>query len=175
MRAARCPALRWITVASLVALCVAGAPAAAQQPAPTPPATPAPTAALPTPTVAPVTPTPAPAPEPTLTIPQAIDRIISGERPVETLVTLIAQRPPLQFAGLLVLVLLVGVVVAAMKPWRERFVRRVELDNGGPGVRHSRGSAARAGEGGGAERTGSQGTPRGVAARHCALSGLALR
>lgn len=60
MRAARCPALRWITVASLVALCVAGAPAAAQQPAPTPLATPAPTAALPTPTVAPPTLTAAP-------------------------------------------------------------------------------------------------------------------
>jgi hypothetical protein len=90
----------------------------AQQPAPTAtalPATPVPTVAPPTPTAAPPAPTVArprpqwrcPTPEPTLTVPQAIDRILSGEKPVETLVTLFAWQPPLQIAGLIVMALLI--------------------------------------------------------------------
>lgn len=124
-------------------------PATAQQPAPTatlPPATAAPTVAPPTATMVPFTPTPAsptqtatpplaptvtPTPEPTLTVPQALDRIIRGEKPVETFVTLLAQRPPLQIAGILVLVLLIVSVVAIVKPWRERVVRWVDRRTGG--------------------------------------------
>jgi hypothetical protein len=115
---------------------------AAQQPAPTAtalPATPTPTVAPPTLTVAPPTPTAAPpvptvalpTPEPTLTVPEAIDRILSGEKPVETLVTLFAQRPPLQIAGLIVMALLIASAVAAVKPWRERALRRVDRLIGG--------------------------------------------
>jgi hypothetical protein len=131
-----------LALALLVAL-VFGAlsPATAQQPAPTatpPPATAAPTVAPPTATAVPPTPTPAPptqtatppltptvapTPEPTLTVPQALDRIISGEKPVETFFTLLAQRPPLLIAGLFVLALLIAGVVAVVKPWRERFFR----------------------------------------------------
>lgn len=121
----------------------------AQQPAPTAtalPATPAPTVAPPTPTVVsptpspapptqtatpPLTPTVAPTPEPTLTVPQAVDRIISGEKPVETFFTLLAQRPPLLIAGLFVLVLLIAGVVAAVKPWRERVLRWFDRKTGG--------------------------------------------
>ncbi len=125
---------------------------AAQQPAPTatlPPATAAPTVAPPTATAAPPTPTPAlptqtatppltptvaPAPEPTLTVPQAVDRIISGEKPVETFVTLLAQHPPLLIAGLFALALLTGGTVAAVKPWRERFFRWLDRKTGGERV-----------------------------------------
>lgn len=64
-------------------------------------------------------------------MPQALDRIISGEKPVETFVTLLAQRPPLQIAGILVLVLLIVSVVAIVKPWRERVVRWVDRRTGG--------------------------------------------
>ncbi|NWF79514.1 MAG: NACHT domain-containing protein, partial [Chloroflexi bacterium] len=127
-------------------------PVAAQQPAPTvapptptaaPPtstaAPPTPTAALPTPTpvpptqtaTPPFTPTLVPTPEPTLTVPEAIDRIISGEKPVETLFTLLAQRPPLLIAGLLVLALLIAGGVAAFKPWRERVLRWFDRKTGG--------------------------------------------
>ena len=129
---------------ALLVVLVFGAlnPATAQQPAPTaplPPATAAPTVAPPTATPAPptqtatptLTPTVAPTPEPTLTVPQALDRIISGEKPVETFLTLLAQRPPLLIVGLLVLALLIAGVVAAVKPWRERFLRWLDRRTGG--------------------------------------------
>lgn len=121
----------------------------AQQPAPTAttlPATPAPTPAPPTATAAPPTPTPAlptptptppltptvaPTPEPTLTVPQAFDRIISGEKPVETFFTLLAQRPWWLVIGLITLALLIAGVVAIVKPWRERFLRWVDRKTGG--------------------------------------------
>lgn len=117
-------------------------PVVAQQPAPTttpPPVTAVPTVALPTSTVVLPTSTAVlststatpPTPEPTLTVPEAIDRIISGEKPVETLVTLIAQRPPLLIAGLFVLALFIAAVAAAVKPWRERFFRWVDRRMGG--------------------------------------------
>jgi formylglycine-generating enzyme required for sulfatase activity len=136
MHIRRHPSSIALTLALPVAL-VFGAlnPVAAQQPAPTAtalPATPVPTVAPPTPTAAPPVPTVAlPTPEPTLTVPEAIDRILSGEKPVETLVTLFAQRPPLQIAGLLVMALLVAGVAAAVKPWRERALRRVDRLIGG--------------------------------------------
>jgi formylglycine-generating enzyme required for sulfatase activity len=139
-----------LAIALLVALLFGALnPVTAQQPAPTatlPPATAAPTVAPPTPTAAPPTPTPAPptqtatpaltptvapTPEPTLTVPQALDRIISGEKPVETFVTLLAQRPPLLIAGLFVLALLIAGVVAAVKPWRERVLRWFDRKTGG--------------------------------------------
>ncbi|MCU0493543.1 MAG: hypothetical protein MUD01_18305 [Chloroflexaceae bacterium] len=122
-------------------------PVAAQQPVPTVtalPATAAPTQALPTPTVAPATPTQvpptatpplaptvAPMPEPTFTIPQALDRIFSGEQPVETFFTLLAQRPPLLIGGLVALALLIVAVVAIVQPWRERFLRWIDRRTGG--------------------------------------------
>lgn len=139
-----------LALALLVALLFGAlSPATAQQPAPTatlPPATAAPTVAPLTATTAPptqtpapptqtatppLTPTIAPTPEPTLTVPQALDRIISGEKPVETLFTLLAQRPPLLIAGLLVLALLIASVVAAVNPWRERFFRWLDRRTGG--------------------------------------------
>jgi formylglycine-generating enzyme required for sulfatase activity len=112
----------------------------AQQPAPTV-AQPAPTVAPPTPTVALPTPTvtppastvasPAPTaalptPEPTLTVPEAIDRILGGEKPVETLVTLFAWQP-----ALLVVIMALVVAVSVVKPWRERLLRRVDRLIGG--------------------------------------------
>jgi formylglycine-generating enzyme required for sulfatase activity len=150
MRTRRHPSSIALTLALPVAL-VFGAlnPVAAQQPAPTAtalPATPTPTVAPPTLTVAPPTPTAAPPaptvappaptvappnPEPTLTVPQALDRMISGEKPVETLVTLLAQRPPLQIAGLIVMALLIAGAVAAVKPWRERALRWFDRKTGG--------------------------------------------
>lgn len=138
-----------LAFALLVALLLGAInPATAQQPAPTPtlpPATAAPTVAPPTATAVPFTPTPAPpqtatppltptvapTPEPTLTLPQAFDRIVSGEKPVETFFTLLVQRPPLLIAGLFVLALLIAGVVAAVKPWRERFFRWVDRRTGG--------------------------------------------
>jgi formylglycine-generating enzyme required for sulfatase activity/energy-coupling factor transporter ATP-binding protein EcfA2 len=57
--------------------------------------------------------------------------MISGEKPVETFFTLLAQRPPLLIAGIVVLVLIIGSVVAAVKPWRERFFRWVDRKTGG--------------------------------------------
>lgn len=113
-------------------------PAVAQQPAPTttpPPVTAVPTVTPPTSTVVVPTSTAVlststatpPTPEPTLTVPEAIDRITSGEKPVETLVDLIFQWPLLQVVGLLVLVLF----IAAVKPWRERFFRWVDRMTGG--------------------------------------------
>ena len=150
MHIRRHPSSIALTLALPVAL-VFGAlnPVAAQQPAPTAtalPATPVPTVAPPTPTAAPPAPTvvppaptvapPAPTvappnPEPTLTVPQALDRMISGEKPVETLVTLLAQRPPLQIAGLIVMALLIASAVAAVKPWRERALRWFDRKTGG--------------------------------------------
>ncbi len=141
-----------LALALIVALFGALNTVAAQQSAPTatlPPATAAPTVAPPTSTAAPPSPTPAPptqtatppltptvapAPEPTLTVPQALDRIISGEKPVETFVTLLAQRPPLLIAGLFALALLTGGTVAAVKPWRERFFRWLDRRTGGQRV-----------------------------------------
>ncbi len=141
-----------LALALIVALFGALNTVAAQQSAPTatlPPATAAPTVAPPTSTAAPPSPTPAPptqtatppltptvapAPEPTLTVPQALDRIISGEKPVETFVTLLAQRPPLLIAGLFALALLTGGTVAAVKPWRERFFRWLDRRIGGQRV-----------------------------------------
>jgi len=142
MRTIRPTASILLALALLVALLLGAlSPATAQQPAPTAtavPATSTPTVAPPTPTPVLLTPTPAlptqtatppftptvvPTPEPTLTVPEAIDRIISGEKPVETFFTLLAQRPPLQIAGLLVMALLVVGGVAVVKPWRERVLR----------------------------------------------------
>ncbi|MFQ3663924.1 MAG: hypothetical protein SNJ69_16245 [Chloroflexaceae bacterium] len=138
-----------LALALFVVLFGALNPATAQQPAPTatpPPATAAPTVAPPTATVAPPTVTPAPptqtatppltltvapTPEPTLTVPQAFDRIISGEKPVETFFTPLAQRPPLQIAGLFVLALLIAGAVAAVEPWCERFLRWLDRRTGG--------------------------------------------
>ena len=136
MRSREHPSSIALTLALPVALAFGALnPVAAQQPAPTAtalPATPVPTVAPPTPTAAPPAPTVAPpTPEPTLTVPEAIDRILSGEKPVETLVTLFAQRPPLQIAGLLVMALLVAGVAAAVKPWRERFFRWFDRKTGG--------------------------------------------
>jgi formylglycine-generating enzyme required for sulfatase activity len=141
MHIRRHPSSIALTLALPVAL-VFGAlnPVAAQQPAPTaaPPAPtaapPAPTAAPPTPTAAPPTPTVAlptptvapPTPEPTLTVPEAIDRILSGEKPVETLVTLFAWQP-----ALLVVIMALVVAVSVVKPWRERLLRRVDRLIGG--------------------------------------------
>jgi formylglycine-generating enzyme required for sulfatase activity len=141
MRTRRHPSGIALTLALPVAL-VFGAlnPVAAQQPAPTvaspaptaaPPAPtaapPMPTAAPPTPTVALPTPTVAPpTPEPTLTVPEAIDRILSGEKPVETLVTLFAWQP-----ALLVVIMALIVAVSVVKPWRERALRRVDRLIGG--------------------------------------------
>lgn len=127
-----------LALALLVVVFGALNPAIAQQPAPTATALPAPptvTVAPPTQTPAPptqtatptLTPTVAPTPEPTLTVPQALDRIISGEKPVETFFTLFAQRPPWLIASLVVLVLL----IAAVKPWRERFFRWLDRRTGG--------------------------------------------
>ncbi|MCS6938826.1 MAG: NACHT domain-containing protein, partial [Roseiflexus sp.] len=145
MRAARCPALRWITVAFLVALCVAGAPAAAQQPAPTPPATPAPTAAPPTltaapptptvapvtPTVAPVTPTviatPGPQPASTPTTAHPILVLILGKDRAEAL----TEWWQLWGWPAAIVFVLFSVIVAVAKPWRERFVRWVDRIMGG--------------------------------------------
>ncbi|MCS6880732.1 MAG: SUMF1/EgtB/PvdO family nonheme iron enzyme [Oscillochloridaceae bacterium] len=120
-----------------------------QQPAPTAttlPATPSPTPvpptataapptatpALPTPTPSPpLTPTVAPTPEPTLTVPQAFDRILSGQQPVETIFILIAQRPWWLVIGLITLALLIAGLVAIVKPWHERFLRWVDRKTGG--------------------------------------------
>lgn len=150
MRTIRPTASTVLALALLIALWFGAlSPATAQQPVSTatlPPATAAPTVAQPTATVVPFTPTPAPpvqsatppltptaapTPEPTLTVPQALDRIISGEKPVETFFTLFAQRTPLLIAGLFVLVLFIVIVVAAVKPWRERFFRWVDRRTGG--------------------------------------------
>jgi formylglycine-generating enzyme required for sulfatase activity/energy-coupling factor transporter ATP-binding protein EcfA2 len=133
-----------LLAALLLLVALTAPPAGAQQPLPTAtalPATPAPTAApvQPGPTPAPpaqtatppLTPTVAPTPEPTLTVPQALDRIISGEKPVETFFTLLAQRPPLLIAGLFIFALLIAGVVAAVKPWRERFFRWLDRRTGG--------------------------------------------
>jgi formylglycine-generating enzyme required for sulfatase activity len=141
MHIRRHPSSIALTLALPVAL-VFGAlnPVAAQQPAPTvaspapTAAPPAPTAAPPTPTAAPPTPTVAlptptvapPTPEPTLTVPEAIDRILSGEKPVETLVTLFAWQP-----ALLVVIMALIVAVSVVKPWRERALRRVDRLIGG--------------------------------------------
>jgi formylglycine-generating enzyme required for sulfatase activity len=138
MHIRRHPSSIALTLALPVAL-VFGAlnPVAAQQPAPTAtalPATPVPTVAPPTPTAAPPAPTAAPpaptaappTPEPTLTVPEAIDRIISGEKPVETLVTLFAWQP-----ALLVVIMALIVAVSVVKPWRERALRRVDRLIGG--------------------------------------------
>jgi hypothetical protein len=115
----------------LVALCVAGAPAVAQQPAPTPPPTPAPTAAPPTPTAAPPTPTaiatpgPQPAPAPTTAHPILV--LIFGRDRAEALME------SLQRWGwpAVIVFALFTIAVAAVKPWRERFVRRVDRMTGG--------------------------------------------
>lgn len=114
-------ALLLITGAAVMALVAlhtvtAQTPLPPTPPAATPVATPAvtPTATLPT-------------PEPTLTVPEAIDRVITGERPVETLVTLMGQYPLLWVIGLAVIVMLVFVI----KPWRERLFRRIDRTIGG--------------------------------------------
>lgn len=139
------PAAMLTLAALIVALASIGAHAAlAQQAAPT--ATPAPTAtasnaptAQPAPAAtlppAPAAPTTAPAtiptPEPTLTLPEAFDRILSGEKPAETLVALVSQRPPVVMLSLLILALLIGTVVAVVKPWRERLLRTIDRRTGG--------------------------------------------
>ena len=94
-----------------------------------PQAPPTPTSAAPAQTATPpLTLTVAPAPEPTLTIPQALDQIISGEKPVETFVTLLDQRPPLLIIVLFVLAL---IFVSVVVPWFRRFFRWIDRRTGG--------------------------------------------
>jgi formylglycine-generating enzyme required for sulfatase activity/plasmid stabilization system protein ParE/energy-coupling factor transporter ATP-binding protein EcfA2 len=97
---------------------------------------PAPTAVQPAPTPAPTTPAVAPtaAPAPTLTVRQAIDRIVSGEKPVETLVMLFEQRPLLQIIGLLLLCLVLFGVYELFKRWTKRGIDAADRVTGG--VRH---------------------------------------
>ncbi|WP_424833953.1 hypothetical protein [Roseiflexus castenholzii] len=59
---------------------------------------------------------------------------MNGERPVETLVNLLAQRLPLQYAGLLAPALVIGIVVAALKLRRERLGRWVDRKTGAGGM-----------------------------------------
>jgi hypothetical protein len=102
MHIRRHPSSIALTLALPVAL-VFGAlnPVAAQQPAPTATALPATPTCQPwrhprRPQRRPRRPWRCPpTPEPTLTVPEAIDRILSGEKPVETLVTLFAWQPAL--------------------------------------------------------------------------------
>jgi formylglycine-generating enzyme required for sulfatase activity len=96
--------------------------AGALQPTPTQPA--------PTATVA-STPTPMSTPEPTLTFPQAIDRIIAGEKPAETLFTLLAQQPLLLVIGLLLLGLVIYAVIDLSKRWMNRGIDVVDQRIGG--------------------------------------------
>lgn len=92
-------------------------PAAAQQPA----ATATVLGTSPAPTVAPtLAPTAAPTPEPTLTIPQALAQLLSGEKPVATFFTLLAQRPLLLIIGLLLLAIVIRVGLEIGKRWVKR-------------------------------------------------------
>ncbi len=80
-------------------------------------------------TPAPVTATPTP--EPTLTVPQAIDRIAGGEKPVETLVALLEQRPLLLIIGLLFLSLVLYAVYDLFKRWTKRGIDAADRLSGG--------------------------------------------
>lgn len=116
-----------------------GAPVAAQPATPTPPPTitSLPTSVTDTPTTVPPTPaatavpTTAPTPEPTLTIPQALDRIVSGEQPATNLVLLFEQRPLLVLVGLLLLGLLLYGGYEFFKRWTKRGIDTADRLTGG--------------------------------------------
>lgn len=137
MPAARRSAVHWIVLAILAALCVTGAPAAAQPPAPSAPtATSAPAAAptptltvAPTSTAAPVTAiAPAlPVPQPTPVAAPSILVLILGKDRAEALIEAWQQWGWPAVIGFILL----SILIAVVEPWRERFKRWLDRRTGG--------------------------------------------